>query len=62
LKKLGWGHFSTVWLAFNFKDRKLYALKIMRSHSKYLKHSYEEEAINRMIADNHTDPAWIESV
>jgi len=35
LKKMGWGHFSTVWLAFNFKDKRLYALKIMRSQQKY---------------------------
>jgi hypothetical protein len=28
LKKLGWGHFSTVWLAFKLSDRQLYALKI----------------------------------
>ena len=35
IQKLGWGHFSTVWLALNFKDKKLYALKIMRSQRKY---------------------------
>ena len=28
LKKLGWGHFSTVWLALNLDDKQLYALKI----------------------------------
>jgi serine/threonine protein kinase len=28
LKKLGWGHFSTVWLAFKLSDKELYALKI----------------------------------
>jgi hypothetical protein len=28
LKKLGWGHFSTVWLAFKLSDKNLYALKI----------------------------------
>jgi len=28
LKKLGWGHFSTVWLALKLQDKKLYALKI----------------------------------
>jgi len=35
LKKMGWGHFSTVWLAFNYKDKRLYALKIMRSKQRY---------------------------
>ena len=28
LSKLGWGHFSTVWLAFKLSDKQLYALKI----------------------------------
>lgn len=28
LKKLGWGHFSTVWLTFKLSDKQLYALKI----------------------------------
>lgn len=28
LQKLGWGHFSTVWLALKLQDKKLYALKI----------------------------------
>ena len=28
LKKLGFGHFSTVWLAFKLSDKQLYALKI----------------------------------
>ena len=27
LKKLGWGHFSTVWLAIRLSDKQLYALK-----------------------------------
>ena len=28
LKKLGFGHFSTVWLALKLQDKELYALKI----------------------------------
>ena len=36
LKKLGWGHFSTVWLAYKLSDRQLYALKIQRSAEKYI--------------------------
>jgi len=55
LKKLGWGHFSTVWLAFNLSDKKLYALKIIRSHKKYLTSAYDEEAICKIIADNYAN-------
>lgn len=62
VKKLGWGHFSTVWLAFNVQDKKLYALKILRSHKKYLTSAYDEEAICKIIADNYASPVWIKSI
>lgn len=62
LKKIGWGHFSTVWLAFNNKDKKLYALKIMRSHSRYIQVGFSEETINRIIAESHDHPSWVKSV
>jgi len=35
LKKLGWGHFSTVWLAIKLSDKQLYALKFQKSADKY---------------------------
>ena len=56
LKKMGWGHFSTVWLVFNIKDKRLYALKVMRSHPKYIQTGIDEEAINRIVADNYENP------
>jgi serine/threonine-protein kinase SRPK3 len=51
-----------VWLAFNFKDKRLYALKIMRSQGKYQEHGMEEEAINRVIAENHDNPVWLKTI
>jgi len=51
-----------VWLAFSIRDKKLYALKILRSHPKYLDTGYEEENLNRLIADNHDHPAWVKTV
>ena len=59
---MGWGHFSTVWLAFNFKDKRLYALKVMRSQEKYQRHGLEEETINRVIAENHENPLWVKTI
>lgn len=53
LKKLGWGHFSTVWLAFSLSDKKIYALKILKSHKKYLDSAFDEEGICKIIADNY---------
>lgn len=62
MKKLGFGAFSTVWLALNIKDRKLYALKVMRSADKYTKASFIEEEINRLVAESHSNPAWLDSI
>ena len=59
---MGWGHFSTVWLAFNNKDKQLYALKIMRSHSRYIQTGFDEETINRLVAESHDHPSWVKSV
>ena len=45
LKKLGWGHFSTVWLALKLSDKKLYALKVQKSADKYTESALEEQEI-----------------
>jgi serine/threonine-protein kinase SRPK3 len=62
LKKLGYGHFSTVWLAFNLNDKKLYALKMLRAQKKYVEHGYDEEELCRRISDNYNNPIWNKSV
>ena len=58
LKKLGWGHFSTVWLAFKLSDKQLYALKMQKSEEKYIESAYEEEEILFDVASNFKDPKW----
>lgn len=60
LKKLGWGHFSTVWLAFKLSDKQLYALKIQKSAEKYIDSAFEEEEILNEVAQNFKDPEWTE--
>jgi serine/threonine-protein kinase SRPK3 len=42
VQKLGWGHFSTVWLAKDFKHNNYVAVKIMKSSPHYLEASYDE--------------------
>ena len=59
LKKLGWGHFSTVWLAFKLSDKQLYALKIQKSAHKYTESGFEEEEILHEVATNYQDPKWV---
>lgn len=41
VQKLGWGHFSTVWLARDFKYGNHVAVKIMKSSPHYLEASYD---------------------
>lgn len=45
IQKLGWGHFSTVWLAKDFKYSTYVAIKIMKSAKHYLEASYDEVKI-----------------
>ncbi|KAI9338946.1 serine/threonine protein kinase, CMGC group [Zopfochytrium polystomum] len=42
LKKLGWGHFSTVWLARDSKEQRETALKIMKSKDRYTETALDE--------------------
>jgi serine/threonine-protein kinase SRPK3 len=42
IQKLGWGHFSTVWLAKDFKYGTYVAVKVMKSAPHYLDASYDE--------------------
>lgn len=62
LKKLGWGHFSTVWLALSLADKNLYALKFQKSAKKYTESAYDEEGILKVIADNYHNQDWVKSV
>lgn len=41
IQKLGWGHFSTVWLAKDFKYGTYVAVKVMKSAPHYLEASYD---------------------
>lgn len=62
LRKLGWGHFSTVWLAWKLQDKKLYALKIQKSADKYTESALEEEEILYDVASYYNHPKWVEAL
>ena len=62
IKKLGWGHFSTVWLALKLNDKKLYALKIQKSDDKYTESALEEEEILYDVASKYMNREWEKSV
>ncbi|CAD8117050.1 unnamed protein product [Paramecium primaurelia] len=52
IQKLGWGHFSTVWLAKDFKYDTYVALKIQKSASHYFQAAYHEVKILQKVAQN----------
>ena len=59
---MGWGHFSTVWLALKLADKKLYALKIQKSANRYTESALEEEELLFDVATNYNNPEWVNSV
>ena len=48
--KLGWGHFSTVWLVRDTEAGGLYGLKVQKSASHYTEAAYDEIEILQQIA------------
>ncbi|KAK7262222.1 hypothetical protein RJT34_29785 [Clitoria ternatea] len=51
LSKLGWGHFSTVWLAFDTLNSRYVALKIQKSAQHYTEAALDEIKILKQIAE-----------
>ncbi|VEU19804.1 DEKNAAC100810 [Brettanomyces naardenensis] len=53
VRKLGWGHFSTVWMAKDLKRNRHVAMKIVRSAKNYRETAIDE--IKLLSTLNHTD-------
>jgi len=62
MQKLGWGHFSTVWLAKDLKYSTFVAIKIQKSAQHYLEAAYDEVEILQELEKHNYDPEWEESV
>uniref|UniRef100_A0A1L8DMI5 non-specific serine/threonine protein kinase n=1 Tax=Nyssomyia neivai TaxID=330878 RepID=A0A1L8DMI5_9DIPT len=54
-RKLGWGHFSTVWLCWDLTDRRYVALKIVKSAPHFTETAKDEIKILKAVRDS--DPA-----
>ncbi|XP_042392637.1 serine/threonine-protein kinase SRPK-like isoform X1 [Zingiber officinale] len=53
--KLGWGHFSTVWLAWDTVHSRYVALKVQKSAQHYTEAAMDEIKILKQIADGDPD-------
>lgn len=62
VQKLGWGHFSTVWLCRDFKYDTYVAVKIQKSAEHYIEAAYDEVEILQKVASKVNDQDWIASI
>ncbi|XP_031488506.1 uncharacterized protein LOC116256311 isoform X1 [Nymphaea colorata] len=53
--KLGWGHFSTVWLAWDTQHNRYVALKVQKSAQHYTEAAMDEITILKQIAEGDPD-------
>jgi len=62
IQKLGWGHFSTVWLCKDFKYDTYVAVKCQKSASNYMEAAFDEVEILQTAARFTNHPDWLESL
>ncbi|XP_046882573.1 SRSF protein kinase 2-like [Hypomesus transpacificus] len=55
VKKLGWGHFSTVWLCWDIHKRRFVALKVVKSAPTFTETALDEIKLLKCVRD--TDPS-----
>lgn len=54
-RKLGWGHFSTVWLCWDLEDKRFVALKIVKSAQHFTETALDEIRILKSVRES--DPS-----
>merc|ERR1719313_2397359 len=58
IAKLGWGHFSTVWLCQDLTSARLVAMKVQKSASHYTEAAYDEMELLAEVAKRAGLPEW----
>lgn len=58
IQKLGWGHFSTVWLTKDLKFDTFVALKVQKSSQNYLEAAYDEVEILDVVSKRWQKDEW----
>ena len=63
VRKIGWGHFSTVWLCWDTSGKRFVALKIVKSARHYTETALDEIELLRCVRDSDPgDPFRLRSV
>lgn len=62
VQKVGWGHFSTVWLCKDTKYNTFVAMKVQKSASNYAEAAYDEIDILMKISTNCSLEIWKNSI
>ncbi|KAF3689659.1 SRSF protein kinase 1 [Channa argus] len=55
IRKLGWGHFSTVWLAWDIQEKRFVAMKVVKSAEHYTETALDEIKLLKCV--RNTDPS-----
>eukprot|EP00931_Biecheleriopsis_adriatica_P065466 TRINITY_DN39996_c0_g1_i1.p1 TRINITY_DN39996_c0_g1~~TRINITY_DN39996_c0_g1_i1.p1 ORF type:complete len:658 (+),score=130.04 TRINITY_DN39996_c0_g1_i1:132-2105(+) len=58
LAKLGWGHFSTVWLCQDLTYQRFVAMKVQKSAPHYTEAAYDEIELLAEASKRGTQPEW----
>ena len=62
MQKLGYGHFSTAWLALDNNNGNYVAIKVQKSDERYIQGAYDEIEILQSLAKKNFDKEWISSL
>ena len=62
MQKLGFGHFSTCWLALDVKYNNYVAIKIQKSAQQYIDAAYDEVEILLELEKHNFDKLWVNSL
>ncbi|OMJ66998.1 hypothetical protein SteCoe_35969 [Stentor coeruleus] len=62
VQKLGWGHFSTVWLCKDTSYGTYVAMKVQKSAPNYTEAALDEIDLLLKISQNHKEPLWVQAV
>uniref|UniRef100_A0A3B5QTC5 non-specific serine/threonine protein kinase n=1 Tax=Xiphophorus maculatus TaxID=8083 RepID=A0A3B5QTC5_XIPMA len=62
VRKLGWGHFSTVWLCWDLQKKRFVAMKVVKSAPHYTETALDEIKLLRCVRDSDPSDSYRETI